>query len=749
MPTTHPRLPDTIGHFRIIEKIGEGGMGEVYRARDEHLDRDVAIKVIRTSIAADPSRARFQKEARVLSRLNHPNIETIHEFVTEHGVDFIVTEYVPGESLDQMLVRGALPEAKLAAFGVQLADGLAAAHAVGVIHRDLKPANLRITPDGRLKILDFGIAKVLHRDGEQAATATTDIREICGTLPYMSPEQLLNEPLDARTDLWSACCVLYEMATGRRPFSGSGPTLCDGILHNEPPPPTDFNAQLSSALGSIILKCLEKDLGLRCGSAQELLADLRRLARSRDTGAAPTASGRIRAIAVLPLINLSRDAEQEYFADGMTEALITELAQIHSLRVISRTSSMHYKGTTKTLPEIARELGVDGIVEGSVMRAGNRARITAQLIHASDRHLWARSYDRGLEDVPGLQSDVARAIAAEIQVTLTPEEEARLATVRRVDPQAYDAYLLARSHLYKMTPQGLDTALEYLRLALEKDPDYAPAHAGVGYVWGLRAHAGLIPYQEGFAKEKAAATKAIELDDTLAEGHDALATVLAWFEWDWAGGEREYRRAIELNPNYANVRGFYSLFLFAMRRQSEAKQQIELALQTDPYNSFFHDIVGCLLVNEHRPKEALVPLQKAASLQPDSLYVHLDLWQAYHHDGQYDEAREELTESFRLLRDEEIVTAVERGYAVGGYDRALRAAADTLAQRGSLGPALTAAELYAVIGEHDRCIDLLEKAYEERCSALPYINTLSMYDALRPDPRFQELVRRMNFPPSA
>ena len=428
----------TLGHYRIAEKIGAGGMGEVYRAHDEHLNREVAIKVLPSGTLSDESsRKRFRNEALTLSRLNHPNIATVHDFDTQAGVDFLVMEYVPGTTLSEKLAAGPLPEKEAARLCVQLAEGLTAAHERAVIHRDLKPGNLRLTADGRLKILDFGLARLVQPVSGDAETETlTQTRAIAGTLPYMAPEQLRGERVDARSDVWAAGVVLYEMATARLPFEGkTSAVLTDQILHGHATSPQRLQPRLSARLADIILKCLEKDAENRYQSAKELQVDLRRLISPTSSASivagAPrkrTRSRRIRSLAVLPLNNFSRDPEQEYFADGMTEALICNLAKLQAVKITSRTSVMRYKGSETPLPQIAAELNVDAVVEGSVMRVGPRVRITAQLIHAaSDTHLWAESYDRDFEDVLLVQSEIARAIAREIQVAITPEEAKRLA----------------------------------------------------------------------------------------------------------------------------------------------------------------------------------------------------------------------------------------------------------------------------------------------------------------------------------
>ncbi len=475
-------IDQILGHYRVLEKIGAGGMGVVYRARDERLDRDVALKVLPAgALADDAARRRFRKEALTLAKLAHPHIAMIFDFDTQDGVDFLVMEYVAGQTLALKLNEGVMSEKETLALGAQIAAALEAAHQEGVVHRDLNPRNILVTPRGQTKVLDFGLAKLLRPRGDVEATQSfAETEGVAGTLPYMAPEQLRAEALDGRTDIYALGCVFYEMAAGRRPFTeDSAPRLTDDILHQTAVSPRALNARLSPQFETIILKCMAKDPEDRYQSAKEVSVDLRRLATSsavavaetkprrmqarwlriaigggagaisiaallivlnaggaRDRLLGKTGTEHIRSLAVLPLENLSRDPEQEYFADGMTEQLITDLAKISELKVISRTSVMQYKGARKPLPQIAQELGVDAVVEGSVQRSGDRVRISAQLIDArADQHLWARSYERDLRNVLALQDDVAQAIANELKIKLASQGQPRLTGSRPVDPE--------------------------------------------------------------------------------------------------------------------------------------------------------------------------------------------------------------------------------------------------------------------------------------------------------------------------
>ena len=756
-------IGQTLGHYRILEKIGAGGMGEVYRARDERLERDVALKILPSGMLHDEStRKRFRKEALTLAKLSHPNIATVFDFDTHEGVDFLAMEFVPGLPLAQKLAGGPLPEPEVVALGMQMAAALEEAHEQGIIHRDLKPQNIILTPKGQAKVLDFGLAKLQRAAGEADLTATlSGTMAVTGTLPYMAPEQLRGGAVDARTDIWALGAVLYEMATGRRPFTAMLATALVGdILHMAPARPQRLNAKISSGLDDLILKCLEKDPKRRHPSAKELLVALQALTAAPGIvpGPAPAVAmprrkrrarrKGIQSLVVLPLTNLSRDPEQEYFADGMTEALISDLAKLRALKIISRTSTMRYKGTAKSPPEIAEELNVDAVVEGSVLRVGQRVRITAQLIDpVTDTHLWAESYERDFQDVLVLQSELARAIAQEIKLAVTPEEARRLASAQRVNPEAYEAYLKGRFHWYRLSPEHIDIALDYFQLALEKDPNYALGHVGIADTWLIRGDIGLMPPREALPKFKAAALKALELDDTLAEVHVTLGH-LRVCERDWAGGEAEFRRAIRLNPGDAPAHFFYSDLLISVGRPQEALAEMKRALELDPFNFLFQCFWGWHLVYLRRYDEAIAQLRKTLTMEPNFSSAHMGLWGALYQKRMYEDALAEATKFFTVLGDHETVEALAAGSAEAGYAGAMRVAADKLAARANRTyvAAVRIARLYAHAGEKERALEWLEKAYEQGNPALTHLNVAWDWDMLRSELRFQDLLRRMNFP---
>jgi eukaryotic-like serine/threonine-protein kinase len=792
---------EVLGHYHILEKVGEGGMGEVYRAVDEHLGCDVAIKVLPPgSINDESARQRFHKEARVLARLNHSNIAIVHNFDTQQGVDYLVMEYIPGITLSEKVASGKLPEKEVIRLGTQLADGLSAAHEHGVIHRDLKPGNLRLSTDGGLKILDFGLAKLrLPATASTATESITEMHGIVGTLPYMAPEQLLDGEIDARTDIHAAGSVLYEMATGQCPFAEVERSQLIGAILSRPPlPPGAVNPRLSPELERIILKCLEKEPENRYQSAKELAIDLHRLehqsqtehlSRSLHAGWGMSLRGRRRrtklmvlalvsalavvvlilpklrrwedarsekvprfqALAVLPLVDLSGDPAREYFADGMTEELITQLGKVTSARVISRQSVMQFKGTKMPLTEIAQKLKVDAVVEGSVLQSGNRVRVTARLVDAAaEKPVWTEEYERDLRDVLSLQDEVTRAIANEIRMTITPREQVRLAKPRAVNPEAYEAYLKGRFQWYKISQQGLEDATHYFQLALEKDPNYALAYAGLADVWAMRADAGYAAPSETLPKAKAAALKALQLDGTLSEAHVSLGNIEAEYERDWVAAERDFRRAIELNPSSADAHFMYADFLISIGRNQQWQTEVQQAMNLDPMNSFLRCFYGWHLVYLGRYDEAIDVMQKVVATQPNFSSAHMGLWGAYYRKHMEKEALEEAVKFFEALNDQEAVAALTTGYHQAGYREAMRRAAEVLAARAqhSHVAGVRIARLYAHAGDADRALSWLQKAYEARETPLVHLGVAWDWDQLRPDPRFQDLLRRLHFPQS-
>ena len=778
----------SVSHYRVLKKLGGGGMGVVYQAKDTRLGRLVALKFLSGDLSRDPKAVeRFRLEAQAASALNHPNICTIHDIDNYDGQPFIVMEMLAGQTLKHLISGRPMKAEDISQLGAQIADALDAAHSRGIGHRDIKPANIFITERGQGKVLDFGLAKLLRPLGETTLSeGLTEVRAVVGTVPYMAPEQLRGQKVDARTDVYALGAVLYEMATGHRPFEEEfSPVLAADIIQKSPQPPSQINPDIPVGLEDIILKCLEKNPADRYQSARDLqdqlgqwsaplatathtLARLQRKLVARPlilaagllmllaaalvgylylSSAARTAP--ITTLAVLPLANLSGDPSQEYLADGMTEALITDLSKIRALKVISRTSVMRYKGASKPLTEIAGELGVNGVVEGSVQRSGERILITAQLIRAStDTHLWADRYERDFRDVLTLQGEVAQAIAREIKVAVTPEETKNLSRARPVNPEAYEAYLKGQAHWYRLSREHFDAALEYFQLALDKDPNYALAYVGVGSVWMMRGDAGFMQPSEVFPKAKAAISKALELDDTLPEAHITFANIAGTYDHDWSTAEREFRRGIELNPNSADGHFSYADFLISMKRTQEWDAEIHRALELDPFNPFFPCFYGWQLVYVQRYDEAIAQFRRVLATEPDLSSAHLGLWGAFYKKGMHAEALAEARKFFAVLHDREVEGALTRGYAEGGYARGMHLGAEVLAARSkrTYVPAVRIARLYAHAGENDQVMIWLERAYQQRETPLCHLSVGWDWDNLRDDPRFQDLVRRVGLP---
>jgi serine/threonine protein kinase/Tfp pilus assembly protein PilF len=754
-----------VAHYEVVEKLGEGGMGVVYKARDTMLGRFVALKLLPLERCSDEAaRARLIREARLASRLNHPNICTIHEVGESGRRAYIVMELVEGRTLSALLSGGALAAGVVLRIGKQVSEAVAHAHARGVVHRDLKCSNVILTPEDRVKVLDFGLAKLMDAGiaddaSTMTATSLTEPGSVPGTLAYMSPELLRGQAADSRSDVWALGVALYEMAAGRRPFEGRTPyELTFAILSQAP---ASLPQGVPARLRQIIERCLAKEADGRYQTAGELGAALNaieqtgtaKISQIQTTPGRPRRRGpsrrRVRSVAVLPLANLTCDADQDYFVDGMTEALIAGLAKIQSLRIISRTSVMRYKNTAKSLPEIAAELNVDGVIEGSVLRAGQRVRITAQLIHAAtDTHLWAENYERDLQDVLRLQSEVARAIADEIKAAVTPAEARQFARTPQVDPEAFELCLKGRFNWYKLSPEQLNVALEYFQRALEKDSNCALAWAGLARTWLSLGDTGANPKWEAFANAKAASSRALELDDALAEAHTAMANIRFLYEWDWAGAESGFRRAIQLNSNDAESHFFLSDFLISMRRPAEWECEMGRAMELDPLNFFFRCFRGWHLVYANRPDEAVRELQQVLRTEPGFASARLGLWGAFFRKRAYAEALEEAKQFFGILGDNDIVNALETGLGEAGYARAMGLAADTLVVRSQRMrvPFIRIARLYAHAGAADRTLEWLDKSYEARETPLVHLSTGWDWDCLRDEPRFHLLLQKMGLP---
>lgn len=782
--TGHDLVGRKIGGYEIVEMIGRGGMGVVYLAHDTKLDRSVAVKSMPVELQADSTaRMRFQREAKILASLNHPNIAAIYDIIEQDDdSSYLVLEYVPGETLAQHIAREPLTLEEGLSIGRQIAEAVSAAHEKSIVHRDLKPGNIMITPEGRVKVLDFGLAKASVGAGRNGETTVTQPGRIMGTPAYMSPEQARGKETDYRTDIWSFGCMMFEMLTGHLPFEGETATdILARIIEREPNWEV-LPQDIPTNIRTLLRRCLEKDPRRRLRDIGDAAIEIKETLTlpATATAAQPTApvrtlwqqqpiliglavaaivvlltvvgmkllggasTGQIKSLAVLPLKNLTGDPEQEYFVDGMTEALTTELSKIGALRVISRTSVMRYKETDKPLSEIARELNVDAVVEGSVLRAEEQVRITAQLIVAApERHLWAENYDRDFGDILALSSDVARAIAREIKVAVTPAEERQLTSARRVNRETYEAYLKGMFHLNKSTPEGTQKGLAYLHQAIEKDPADPLAYGGLALGYAASAHGPGAP-SDALERAEATALKALELDDTLAEAHAALAHIKEYRDWDWEAAEQAYQRALRLNPTLTLTRAHYSFYLLLFGQTDEALAEMRQVQEMDPLTPLWPAWQGWLYWWAGQYEEAIDEARKSLELDPDfavGLYV---LGSAYAEKGMYEEAIKAHQRAGVLSRQWK--SALGRTYAMADQQEEARLVLADLEAGFTTWDTWFIAQIYAVLGEKDEAFRWLETAaYEHpRHPYVPFIRFSPAFRPLHDDPRFQTLLRRMN-----
>jgi TolB-like protein/tetratricopeptide (TPR) repeat protein len=777
-----------VSHYRIVSLLGMGGMGAVYRAHDERLGRDLALKVLLAeSMADETARTRLIREAQTASSLNHPHIAHVYEVGEDEGRLFIAMELVEGRTLRVSIPAGGLPVESLLRHGLQISDALAYAHERGVIHRDLKSANIMITPEGWVKVLDFGLAKRLQEKGQEAGPSDATLTMagiVLGTPSHLPPEVLMGGQADARSDIWALGVVLYEMASGKFPFSGGSlGELANAIVSDTPVP---LSGRVPVGIQAIIGRCLAKEPSQRYQHANEVHAAIEALLGATTRGAvniprrvwlpaaavvvaavavalafgpgrildrwAGRAGGpRIESLAVLPLSNLSGDPAQEYFADGMTEELITDLAPIQSLKVISRTSVMRFKNSKLPLRDIARTLGVDAIIEGSVLRAGDRVRITAQLIEAStDRHLWARSFERDFGDVLTLQGEVARDIAQEIRIHVTPEMKSKMANRRPINPQAYELYLKGRFEWNKLADANVRQAMKYYEQALAIDPGDARYSSGLADAYLLLVQvANSIPAREGMAKVKEYARQALAADPNSAEAHSSMAAALFFGDWNWAESERQVLRAIELNPGYSTAHLIYSVILAASGRLDAAIEQDRLAMELDPLSVIINWNTAATLTQARRYDDALKQANRTVELDSGSEFMHGSLLRIYEQTGNYKAALDLLE---RFLPESEggkpFVAKLRREYAASGPTGYWRAVLDHALSKGTPPPGseVRMAMFHAQLGERDRAIGYLERAFAQHSGDMVFIKVEPCFDGIRDDPRFQALVRRVGIP---